>query len=68
MLNSLIDTFINLDEENKNKLLSILSKVINPIKIYLIVVILLLLVMCISNYYICRKMNILENINLLKNT
>jgi hypothetical protein len=68
MLNSIIDTFINLDEENKNKLLSILSKVINPIKIYLIVVILLLLVMCISNYYICRKMNILENINLLKNT
>jgi len=58
MLNSLIDTFINLDEENKNKLLNILSKVINPIKIYLIVVILLLLVMCISNYYICRKMNI----------
>lgn len=68
MLNSLIDTFINLDEENKNKLLNILSKVINPIKIYLIVVILLLLVMCISNYYICRKMNILGNVNILKNT
>jgi hypothetical protein len=61
MLNSLIDTFINLDEENKNKLLNILSKVINPIKIYLIVVILLLLIMCISNYYICRNINILKN-------
>ena len=68
MLNSLIDTFINLDEENKNKLLNILSKVINPIKIYLIVVILLLLIMCISNYYICRNINTLRNINILKNS
>ena len=56
MLNSLIDTFINLDEPSKNKLLHILTNVINPIKIYLIVVILLLLVMCITNYYILTNL------------
>ena len=55
MLNSLIDTFINLDESNKSKVINIISKIINPIKFYLIVLIFLLLIMCISNYYICRK-------------
>lgn len=55
MLNSFIDTFINLDENNKNKVMNIISKIINPIKFYLIVVIFLLLVICISNYYMCRK-------------
>jgi len=55
MLNSLIDTFVNLDENNKNKVMNIISKIINPIKLYLIVVIFLLLIMCISNYYMCRK-------------
>ena len=60
MLNSLIDTFVNLDDKNKNKILGIVSNVINPIKIYLIVVILLLLIMCVSNYYICRKMDFLN--------
>lgn len=55
MLNSLIDTFVNLDENNKNKVMNIISKLINPIKLYLIVVIFLLLIMCISNYYMCRK-------------
>jgi hypothetical protein len=52
MLNTVIDTFINLDESNKNKLLNILSKIINPIKLYLIVVIFFLLIMCVSNYFI----------------
>ena len=55
MLNSLIDTFVNLDENNKNKVMDIISKIINPIKLYLILVIFLLLIMCISNYYMCRK-------------
>jgi len=55
MLNSLIDTFVNLDESNKNKVMNIISKIINPIKLYLIVVIFLLVIMCICNYYICRK-------------
>ena len=64
MLNSLIDTFMNLDENNKNKVINIVSKIINPIKFYLIVVIFLLLIICISNYYICRKF---LNINLLNN-
>lgn len=55
MFNSLIDNYVNLDEKNKNKLMNIVSKIINPIKIYLIGIIFLLLIMCISNYYICRK-------------
>ena len=63
MLNSLIDTFLNLDETNKNKLMNILTKIINPIKLYLIAIIFLLLVMCISNYYICRKIVSLNLIN-----
>ena len=56
MLNSIIDTFLNLDEESKDKLLNVLSKIINPIKIYLIVVILLLLILCISNYFIYKAL------------
>ena len=64
MLNSLIDTFINLDENNKNKVMSIITKIINPIKLYLIVIIFLLLIMCVSNYYMCRK---LINLNLPNN-
>ena len=55
MLGSLVDTFLNLDEESKDKLLNVLSKIINPIKIYLIVVILLLLILCITNYFIYRS-------------
>lgn len=55
MLNSLIDSFINLDDNNKNKVMNLISNIINPIKIYLIVVIFLLLIICISNYYICRN-------------
>ena len=66
MLNSLIDTFVNLDENNKNKVMNIISKIINPIKLYLIVVIFLLLIICISNYYICRKF-INLNLNLSNN-
>ena len=62
MLNSIIDTFLNLDDQSKDKLLNVLSNVINPIKIYLIVVILLLLVMCLTNYYIFRN---ISNISLL---
>lgn len=57
MLNSIIDTFLNLDDTSKDKLLNILSNVINPIKIYLVVVILLLLVMCLTNYYIFRNLS-----------
>jgi hypothetical protein len=57
MLNSLLDTFINLDDKNKNKVLGIISNVLNPIKLYLIVVILLLLIMCISNYFLIRKID-----------
>ena len=55
MLNSLIDSYVNLDENNKSKVINIISKVINPVKLYLIVVIFLLLIICVLNYYICRK-------------
>lgn len=64
MLNSILDNFMNLDESNKKKLINLVSNVISPIKLYLIVVIFLLLVMCISNYYICRKF---INLNLQNN-
>jgi hypothetical protein len=64
MLNSILDNFMNLDESNKKKIINLVSNVISPIKLYLIVVIFLLLVMCISNYYICRKF---MNLNLQNN-
>ena len=57
MLNSIIDTFINLDEPSKNKVINILGKIVNPIKLYLIVVIFLLLIMCVSNYYLYKKIS-----------
>ena len=57
MLSSVIDTFLNLDEDNKDKVINIISKVITPIKIYLILIILLLIIMCVSNYYIGTKLN-----------
>ena len=59
MLSSVIDTFLNLDEDNKDKVINIISKVITPIKIYLILIILLLIIMCVSNYYIGTKLNAL---------
>lgn len=62
MINSIIDTFINLDEPNKNKVLNIISKFINPIKLYLVVVILLLLIMCILNFNIYRQLYNFSNI------
>lgn len=55
MFNAVLDSFMNLDENNKNKVINLISKIINPIKLYLIVVIFLLLIICISNYYICRQ-------------
>jgi Fe2+ transport system protein B len=58
MINSFIETFLNLEDDKKNKLMNLLSNFINPIKIYLIVVVLLLLIMCISNYYIYKALKI----------
>ena len=57
MFNSIIDTFINLDEPSKNKVINILGKIVNPIKLYLIAVIFLLLIMCVSNYYLYKKIS-----------
>ena len=58
MINSFIETFLNLEDDKKNKIMNLLSNFINPIKIYLIVVILLLLITCISNYYIYKALKI----------
>lgn len=63
MFNTIIDSFDNLDSKNKNKILKIVSNFINPIKLYLIVVMFLLLIMCISNYMIYRKFDLLKVLN-----
>lgn len=55
MISSIVDSFLNLDEDNKTKVIKIISKIINPIKLYLIFIIFLLLIICVSNYYICKK-------------
>ena len=52
MLSSLVDTFLKLDDDNKNLILSHISTILFPIKLYLIILILLLIVMCITNYFI----------------
>ena len=52
MFNSLVDTFINLDVDKKNMIMSHAIKILNPIKLYLFFVLLLLLLLCISNYFI----------------
>jgi hypothetical protein len=64
MLNSIIDTYINLDEPNKSKVTKLIINVINPIKIYLIIVIILLLIMCISNYYVYKSIHNLKSLNI----
>lgn len=58
MLSSLVDTFLNLDENNKKLILSHISSILFPIKFYLIIVILLLIIMCITNYYIYSSLKI----------
>lgn len=57
MLNTLLDNYVKLDDQNKKTVLNLLSNIINPIKIYLTVVIVLLLVISISNYYLYRKIS-----------
>lgn len=52
MFNSLVDTFINLDVDKKNMIMSHAIKILTPIKLYLFFVLLLLLLLCISNYFI----------------
>ena len=51
MLNSIIDTYINLDEPNKSKITKLIVNVINPIKIYLIIVIILLLIIYFTTIF-----------------
>jgi hypothetical protein len=50
MLNNIIESFTALDDKSQNKAFHIFSRMLNPVKIYLITVILLLLVMCIMMY------------------
>ena len=65
MINSFVDTFINLEDSKKTKIFNVFNRFINPIKIYLMLIILLLLIMCVSNYYICSKFNKFFEINKL---
>jgi len=64
MLKTLIDTFSNLDSDNQKIIIDHGSKLLYPVKIYLMIVILLLLVTSTSNYYIYKSnLNILNAIN-----
>lgn len=58
MLVSLIDAISGLDESQKNTIYDIINKFINPIKIYLLILIFILLLIFGSNLYL--------NINLSK--
>ena len=58
MISSFIQTFIGLDEKDKKKILSQLYSIIFPIKLYLIIVIILLFIMCVSNYYIYHSLKV----------
>ena len=58
MLTSFVDAFINLDENNKKLIISYASSIIFPIKLYLIFVILLLIILCVTNYYIYKSLKI----------
>jgi len=56
MLNNIIESFTSLDDTSQNKAFNIFSRMLNPIKIYLITVILLLLVMCAILYLLFSHM------------
>lgn len=56
MLNNIIESFTSLDDNSQNKAFNIFSRMLNPIKIYLITVILLLLVMCVMLYLLFSHM------------
>ena len=60
MFNSILENFLNLDDKNKNKVMNLISNIISPVKLYLIAIIFLLLVISITNYYMCRKINSLN--------
>jgi len=50
MLNNIIESFTTLDDKSQNKAFQIFSRMLNPVKIYLITVILLLVIMCVMIY------------------
>jgi len=61
MINSIIDTFINLDENNQSKLLKYANVIINPIKIYLLFILILLFTNIILNLNINKLLNKMNN-------
>lgn len=64
MLITLLDSISGLDENQKNTIYSMLNKFINPIKIYLIFLILILLLILGSNIYL--NLNIFKYLNNIK--
>jgi hypothetical protein len=59
MINSIVDTFINLEDDKKDSLFSYVKKFIKPIKIYLAFILLLILIMCVSNFLILKNIKML---------
>ena len=61
MISGLISSFIDLDDDNRKKLLKYANVIINPIKIYLIILNIFLIILIY--YLICINYNIVKCIN-----
>ena len=61
MLNSILDTFLNLEPDNKKKLLDYANCIINPIKIYLILLIIILISICFFTFSTFRELKLLKS-------
>ena len=61
MNGGLISSFIDLDDDNRKKLLKYANVIVNPIKIYLIILNIFLVIMIY--YLICINNNIIKCIN-----
>jgi len=53
---NLLDSFLDLDENNKVKLLYYAKKVINPLKIYLILILFFLIIIVIINVNLNKQL------------
>jgi len=59
MFNSLIDSFLDLDEDNKMKLLKYAKVIINPIKIYILLLLLFIIIITYLNFNINKNLIII---------
>lgn len=57
MLTNILDIFSALDEEQKNLIYNGINKIINPIKYYLLILLITLLLILISIIYISINLN-----------